>query len=403
MTLKKSPKNWEWRNLADLISRFDAGVSVNGGNQAAGTNSFGVLKISAVTEGFFRPDENKLIEGTELARARLNPKKNRLIMSRANTPDLVGASAYIDDDHPNLFLPDKLWQLEPHHEAHFSMRWLGFVLNSPAYRKRLREMATGSSQSMKNISKESVMQLVLPVPSIQEQNRIVCVLDAWNTAIQKAEQLIAAKERRLAHFRDRLLCHPEQASPLKLRDVTRELTARNGSLLGREVIMAVTKQVGMRPMREETIAANIERYKRVPPCAFAYNPMRLNIGSIAASPFDQEVLVSPDYVVFACDESKLLPNYLHHVRFTRLWKNHFELAGNGSVRVRIYYDDLGAFSFKLPSIPAQRKIVRLLDAAAKEIDLLRQQTETFRTQKRGLMQKLLTGEWRLPVSEEASA
>ncbi len=160
--------------------------------------------------------------------------------------------------------------------------------------------------------------------------------------------------------------------------------------------MAVTKQTGMRPMREETIAANIERYKRVPPNAFAYNPMRLNIGSIAMSRFDHKVLVSPDYVVFACDESRLIPAYLDHLRHCKAWRNHFELAGNGSVRVRIYYNDLRSFRFQLPSIEVQTRIVRLLDAASDEIELLKQQVTALQTQKRGLMQKLLTGQWRLP-------
>ena len=159
------------------------------------------------------------------------------------------------------------------------------------------------------------------------------------------------------------------------------------------------------------IAAGIERYKVVPPRAFAYNPMRLNIGSIAMSPFDSNTLVSPDcgcrirrqrdFVVFTCNESALLPKYLHHIRHTRLWRNHFELAGNGSVRVRIYYADLATFSFALPSIDVQARAVRLLDAAALEIVLLRQNEEYLREQKRGLMQKLLTGEWRLPLPEPA--
>ena len=203
----------------------------------------------------------------------------------------------------------------------------------------------------------------------------------------------------MGHFRDHLLDRPVLATSTKLHTVTQELTKRNGTVLGREAIMAVTKQVGMRPMREETIAANIGRYKVVPPRAFAYNPMRLNIGSIAISPFDRNVLVSPDYVVFACDETKLLPGYLDHLRHSQRWKSHFELAGNGSVRVRIYYDDLGAFAFDLPPIDVQARIVIFLDSAAQEIALLNQQTKALREQKRGLMQKLLTGLWRLPLSD----
>jgi len=254
--------------------------------------------------------------------------------------------------------------------------------------------------NLASINSSQLKELPILVPPLIEQRAIINASAAWDTAIQKHKQLIAAKERRLAHLRDRLLRDPEGASPIKLREVTQELTARNAKSLGREAIMAVTKQFGMRPMREETIAANIERYKILPPRAFAYNPMRLNIGSIAMSSFDQEVLVSPDYVVFACDASRLLPSYLHHLRHSQKWKSHFELAGNGSVRVRIYYGDLGRFTFLLPPIDVQARLVRLLDAAALEIALLKKHADALRTQKRGLMQKLLTGQWRLPAVEE---
>lgn len=253
---------------------------------------------------------------------------------------------------------------------------------------------------MPNMNTEILSQLTFRIPPSNEQKPIAMLMSAWDTAIQKTEQLIAVKERYLGHLRDRLLRKPDRASPTKLNAVTQELTGRNGAAMGREAIMAVTKQVGMRPMREETVAANIERYKVVPPKAFAYNPMRLNIGSIAISPFDRTVLVSPDYVVFSCDESKLLPAYLHHLRHSQKWKSHFELAGNGSVRVRIYYDDLGRFSFWLPPVEVQVGIVKLLDAAAREITLMQQKVEALRVQKRGLMQKLLTGQWRLPTQEQ---
>ena len=148
------PASWKWQRLVEVIAKFDAGVSVNGGDRPAMESEYGVLKISAVTEGNFRPNENKVIEGLEQARASLNPKRDRLIISRANTPDLIGANAYIDPDYPNLFLSDKLWQLEPREGNELSMRWLGFVLDSTTYRKRMSEIATGSSQSMKNISQE---------------------------------------------------------------------------------------------------------------------------------------------------------------------------------------------------------------------------------------------------------
>ena len=194
MKFSRLPSNWKIQRLAELVAKFDAGISVNGGDRPAMGDECGVLKVSAVTEGQFRPNENKVIDGAELKRARLNPRRDSLIMSRANTPALVGASAYIDRDYQNLYLSDKLWQFVPRKEEVFSMRWLGFVLASHAYRKKLGEVATGSSQSMKNISQESVLQMEIPVPSLAEQLYIAQLLAAWVSSIEKTEQLITAKD-----------------------------------------------------------------------------------------------------------------------------------------------------------------------------------------------------------------
>jgi len=320
-------------------------------------------------------------------------------MSRANTPALVGAIAYIDRDYPNLFLSDKLWQFEPRPDSDFSMRWLGYVLSSPAFRKTLSAIATGSSQSMKNISQEDIMGLEVAVPGFDEQCAIVQVLVVWDAAIEKTERLVVLKRLQHSYFANRYLTYPPGAVRTRLSCVTRESIARNGERFDREAIMAVTKISGLRPMREETIAAAIDRYKVVRPRAFAYNPMRLNIGSITMSSFDHDVLVSPDYVVFECDESKLLPGYLNHLRRTRAWASHFESAGSGGVRIRIYYDDLAAFAFWLPPVEEQQRIVRLLDAHVQEIETLERYLDALKRQKRGLMQKLLTGQWRIKVPE----
>jgi type I restriction enzyme S subunit len=72
-------------------------------------------------------------------------------------------------------------------------------------------------------------------------------------------------------------------------------------------------------------------------------------------------------------------------------------VGNGSVRIRIYYDDLARLHLKLPSLPEQRRIAAVLNAADREITLLQRQLSLLREQKKGLMQKLLTGEVRVRV------
>lgn len=325
-------------------------------------------------------------------------KGDVLIAMTEQSPGLLGSTIkvpqngiYLHNQRLGLLIIQKPDLVCPNYLYH--------VFNAPHVRKEISSTSSGTKVKHTSPTKLSAIEVFLP--PIEEQQKVAAILDEWDSAIQKTEQLVAAKVRRLRHFRNTLLRSPGRASRFKLHAVTQELTRRNGNTLGREAIMAVTRQVGMRPMRGETIAANIERYKLVPPRAFAYNPMRLNIGSIAMSRFDSDVLVSPDYVVFACDESRLLPGYLHHLRFSQSWRNHLNLAGNGSVRVRIYYDDLGTFSFDLPSTEVQAGIIRYLDAAERDIKLLNQQIETLREQKRGLMRKLLTGQWRLPLPQSA--
>jgi type I restriction enzyme S subunit len=187
----------------------------------------------------------------------------------------------------------------------------------------------------------------------------------------------------------------------RIGEVTHEITDRNGDMsLGRDLVMGVTNARGIVPMREQTVGADISRYKHLPPHAFAYNPMRINVGSIAMNEADETVLVSPDYVVFGCNHDGMEPDYLDHLRRTRWWLHHINSGGSGSVRQRTYYADLAALQLPLPSLEEQRAIIVVLHAAKADLSATDQMINALTQQKRGLMQKLLTGEWPVSVDGE---
>jgi type I restriction enzyme S subunit len=150
-------------------------------------------------------------------------------------------------------------------------------------------------------------------------------------------------------------------------------------------------------MKERTIGASLDRYKVVRRDWFAYNPMRLNIGSLARWQGSGEALVSPDYVVFHCDPGRLDPDFLDHFRGSRFWEQYVESAGNGSVRVRIYFNDLARMTIKLPPLDEQHRIAAVLNTANREIGLLQRFLDVLGKQKTVLTQQLLTG--RLRVKE----
>ena len=118
------PDGWKNETIDTVVGSLDAGVSVNAEERPKNDDEIGVLKVSAVTYGYFDPLAYKTVLPAERDRLTVYPKRDSIIVSRANTSQLVGASAYIDCDYPDLFLPDKLWQIRANDE--YSTRWLSY-------------------------------------------------------------------------------------------------------------------------------------------------------------------------------------------------------------------------------------------------------------------------------------
>ena len=180
---------------------------------------------------------------------------------------------------------------------------------------------------------------------------------------------------------------------VRLGEVTEESTARNGSRLPPASVMGVRKEDGIVQMEGRLVAADISRYKLVGSNWFAYNPMRLNIGSIARWQGDSVVLVSPDYVVFRCLEQStpaaLHPEYLDHFRRSSQWDAFVNEAGDGGVRVRIYYRDISQLRLIVPDVVEQQKIADCLGNLDELIAAEGRKLEALRQHKQGLMQQLV--------------
>jgi type I restriction enzyme S subunit len=188
---------WEESPLSKFILSLDAGVSVNSGDRPANETEFGVLKTSAVTNGVFEPEENKVVFAeNEQSRLKEPVCGGTIIISRMNTPALVGANAYVESSHENLFLPDRLWAAKPREGV--SIRFLALILGSDKGRAALSKLAKGSSGSMKNITKPEVLAFSVMAPSVPEQQKIADCLSSLDelitTQTQKLETLKTHKK-----------------------------------------------------------------------------------------------------------------------------------------------------------------------------------------------------------------
>lgn len=131
------PDEWEVSNLSKIINFLQAGVSVNSIENPANKDTYGILKTSCVYGGKFDSSKNKTIISNEIKRAKLNPRAGNLIISRMNTPELVGACGYVVKDEPRIFLPDRLWQTVFYKDFNDSGLWLHYLLNLTYYRFKI--------------------------------------------------------------------------------------------------------------------------------------------------------------------------------------------------------------------------------------------------------------------------
>lgn len=187
--------------LGDLVASLDAGVSVNADDVPVESGQRGVLKTSALTTGTLNPRQSKVVWPSEVARLKEPVRSDAIIVSRMNTPDLVGLAAYSPIAHDNLYLPDRLWQLKPRGRSSTSMYWLALNLSGTRYRRFIGRVAVGTSGSMKNISKRDLLSMPLQIPPLSVQREVSEVA----TAIDRRIHLEQEEERKLCQLKQGLM------------------------------------------------------------------------------------------------------------------------------------------------------------------------------------------------------
>ncbi len=218
--LGEVPEGWEMKRLKFVFPRLYSGVSVNSDNSPADQGSFGVMKTSCVYGNRFTPEENKRVLDDDVNRVACPVTRDSVVISRMNTPDLVGNCGFVEVDYPNLFLPDRLWiaRFEKHKKMAGKYAWL--LASSDAYVRLTGALATGTSGSMKNLTQEAFLNIVCCIPPLEEQTAITAYLDRETS---KIDQLVAKVEAVIARLQ-------EYRTALITAAVTGKIDVRNGRI-----------------------------------------------------------------------------------------------------------------------------------------------------------------------------
>lgn len=189
--------------LGDLLDDIHAGKSFKCVERPADLQEWGVVKVSAMTWGRFLEDENKTVTDPLRVDPRFEIHPGDLLVSRANTVDYVGAAVLVGKCRPRLLLSDKSLRLVP--KSRVLPEWLLINLRTSAARKYIESMATGTSDSMRNISQPKLKRLKIKTPSIEIQSAIIAEVDRVMSQMEQLDGSIGDSNRSAQALRTSIL------------------------------------------------------------------------------------------------------------------------------------------------------------------------------------------------------
>ena len=412
--LGEVPGHWEAVPLKHVIRKIESGTSVNSTDVPAGEGELGVLKTSCVYSGAFEAGENKAVVPEEYDRVACPVTAGTLVVSRMNTPDLVGAAGLVQNSNDALFLPDRLWQVafddaDPAYVHYWTL--------TGGYRAQVQTACAGTSSSMQNLAQDQFRSFVFPKPTSDEQSVIAAFLD-HETA--KLDNLMAEQEKLIALLKEKrqaVIAH----AVTKGLDPTVPMKDSGVEWLGEvpahwrvmPIRLAAKLESGHTPSRSRPeywddcyipwmTLADVWQIRRgkadyiyetketVSDLGLANSSARLlpkgtvvlsrtaSVGFSAIMGVD--MATTQDFANWVCGD-KLVPEFLLFV--FRSMEGEFRRLMMGSTHNTIYMPDIQAFRFVLPSLEEQKQIIKhcqrfsaefdeLIDEAQRGIDLLKE-------------------------------
>ncbi|MFW2545597.1 hypothetical protein ACN2XU_23475 [Primorskyibacter sp. 2E107] len=167
-------------------------------------DEWGVLKVGCVNSWSFSSAEHKALPINLVPRPALEVREGDLLMSRANSPELVGSAAIVHNAATRLMLCDKLYRLKLDTKL-LSPSFALLALRSKAARMHYSLRSNGASASMQNISQETVRSLPVPLPSLRKQAEVVAKIERQIRYVSETTCAVNASIDRLKEYRSALI------------------------------------------------------------------------------------------------------------------------------------------------------------------------------------------------------
>ena len=164
-----NPKQWEVVPISYFVQRLEGGKNFKTDDKPSAETRYMILKVSAVTWGEYKAHECKPVPPAFEPPRSYFVQPGDLLMSRANTRELIGAAVYVDETPDNIILPDKIWRFVWKQPNKVEPLFVHSLLRHPYIQGEIGRRSSGTSGSMKNIAKPKVFSIPVPLPPLSAQ------------------------------------------------------------------------------------------------------------------------------------------------------------------------------------------------------------------------------------------
>jgi type I restriction enzyme S subunit len=279
------------------------------------------------------------------------------------------------------------------------------IFDTDIYQKEIHK---NIGATINSINGSDFKKFSVPIPTENERLKIVSILSTWDEAIAATKNLITQTKKRnqglaqlLITGKKRLKGFDGKWERLKISDFSNDISLKNKEDKDL-IVLSCTKHHGLVPSLEyfgrKIYSENLDTYKIVARNCFAYATNHIEEGSIGYQDKYDSALISPMYTVFKTNE-KINDSFLYKVLKSHAYIHEYQKRMEGSIDRRggLRWDEFSKIKVSVPSLEEQKAINEILEIANQELKTLEQKLKSLVAEKKGLMQKLLTGEIRVKI------
>ena len=390
---KNLPSGWKVVRLGK-IGKIVNGLTYSPENVS--NNGLLVLRSSNINDNFIvLNNDDVYVKG--ISKFNKTLENDILICVRNGSKNLIGKNALITEKYKDLAFGAFM--------AIFRSNYNLFLIHIFKTNTFFKQVKNDLGATINSINNSNLLNFKIPLPPLDEQEKIAEILSTWDEAINLTINLIENKKQFKKALMQNLLTakirFPEfkdEWKKMKMNDIFTEIDERSTASNQYE-ILSVTLN-GIVPQNthfKKRIASQDDTGYKILRYGNLVIGMNLWMGGLDVLTNKDIGIVSPAYRIFKIDDKcniYFLKNFIKTKKMLKLYILHSE-QGASIVRRNLNLSELLEEKIKLPNLKEQQKIAEVLTACDDEINLLNLKLENLKKQKQGLMQKLLSGKVRV--------